>query len=64
MKSGVFAGLAANPQRMQNLTSSIDALYRDKVIDGVEIDWEWPVKSGDKKDRARLVKYARVRNSS
>jgi hypothetical protein len=60
VKSGVFSGLISDGDRLFNLTTSVNALYRDGVIDGVEIDWEWPIGSaGDKKDRAKLVRYAR-----
>ena len=45
---------------MSNLTSSLDDLHSSGSIDGVEIDWEWPTANGDKKDRSKLVKYARV----
>ena len=59
--AAAFAGLAVGSSaRLANLTSSINGLYRDGVIDGVEIDWEWPSGSGDKEDRDKLVKYARV----
>ncbi len=34
---------------------------RSGTVNGVEIDWEWPLSAGnDKKDRDRLVRYARV----
>ena len=46
--------------RLSNLTSSLDDLHSSGSIDGVEIDWEWPTANGDKKDRSKLVKYARV----
>ena len=58
----VFAGLLQPEGSLANLTSSVNALYREGVIDGVEIDWEWPAGSGDKEDREKLVKYARVRD--
>ena len=62
VKSATFAGLITDAERLSNLTGSLNDLYRDDVINGVEIDWEWPAMTGDKKDRAKLVKYARVRN--
>lgn len=58
----VFGGLLQPEGSLANLTSSVNALYREGVIDGVEIDWEWPAGSGDKEDREKLVKYARVRD--
>ena len=58
----VFSGLLeGSSARLSNLTSSVNGLFREGVIDGVEIDWEWPAGSGDKDDREKLVKYARVR---
>ncbi len=65
VKPAVFSTLLADESRLRNLTASMDDLHRRRgVIDGVEIDWEWPVggssPAGDKKDRERLVKYARV----
>ena len=56
----VFGGLLQPEGSLSNLTSSVNDLYREGVIDGVEIDWEWPAGSGDKEDREKLVKYARV----
>lgn len=47
--------------RLDNLTSSINNLYSEGTIHGIEIDWEWPVKEGGKKDRVKLIRYARVR---
>ena len=58
----VFGGLLQPEGSLANLTSSVNALFREGVIDGVEIDWEWPAGSGDKEDREKLVKYARVRD--
>ena len=56
-----FSSLAGNEFKLDNLTSSLNDLYRNEVIDGVEVNWEWPLKSGDKEDRAKLVRIARVR---
>ena len=64
VKASVFAAVAADKHRMRNLTDSIDRLHSrgDRpVIDGVEIDWEWPTAGGDEEDRDSLVRYARVR---
>jgi len=55
-----FSSLIADKDRFDNLTSSVNNLYKDGVINGVEIDWEWPVKEGGKKDRVKLIRYARV----
>ena len=64
-KDVVFGGLlVGSSARLSNLTSSVNDLYREGVIDGVENDWEWPAGSGDKDDREKLVKYARVRRPS
>ena len=55
-----FSSLIADKDRFDNLTSSVNDLYKDGVINGIEIDWEWPVKEGGKKDRVKLIRYARV----
>ena len=57
----VFSSLIRDNHALSNLTSSINQFHNDGVIDGVELDWEWPVKSGEKKDRIKLIRYARVR---
>ena len=32
----------------------------DFVFQGVEMDWEWPIDTGDKKDKIKLIRYMRV----
>ena len=61
MSGDVFSSLIRDNGALTNLTSSINSLHNDGVIDGVEIDWEWPVKQGAKKDRIKLIRYARVK---
>ncbi len=61
LSSDEFSQLISDDLSLANLTESIRDLYKAKVIDGVEIDWEWPTIGGDKKDRVRLVRLARVR---
>ena len=61
VKDVTFSNLITDSDRLSNLTSSINDLYRDDIIQGVEIDWEWPMRTGDKKDRIKLIRYARVR---
>ena len=56
-----FSSLISDKDRFDNLTSSINDLYKEGVFHGVEIDWEWPVQEGGKKDRVKLIRYARVR---
>ena len=29
-------------------------------VQGVEMDWEWPIDTGDKKDKIKLIRYMRV----
>ena len=61
MTGSVFSSLIRSNKALSNLTSSINQLHNDGVIDGVELDWEWPVSGGEKKDRIKLIRYARVR---
>ena len=30
------------------------------IFQGIELDWEWPLDSGDKKDKIKLIRYIRV----
>eukprot|EP00094_Tigriopus_californicus_P001400 TCALIF_01355-PA protein Name:"Similar to Cht2 Probable chitinase 2 (Drosophila melanogaster)" AED:0.02 eAED:0.02 QI:312/1/0.6/1/0.25/0.4/5/0/215 len=59
IKSGVFSSLVNSDARFDNLTKSVGELYQDEIINGVEIDWEWPLQTGDKKDKDKLVQYAK-----
>ena len=60
MSADVFSSLVTDKDRLDNLTSSINSYYTDGIINGIEIDWEWPVQDGGKKDRVKLIRYARV----
>jgi GH18 family chitinase len=60
VKASTFSSLITDIESLNNLTTSINQYYRDGLLDGVEIDWEWPVKDGGKKDRIKLIRYARV----
>ena len=60
MSAEVFSSLVTDKDRLDNLTSSINSYYTDGIINGIEIDWEWPVQDGGKKDRVKLIRYARV----
>ena len=51
MKGSLFSSLITDNESFSNLTSSISDFHKDDVIDGLEIDWEWPVRDGGKKDR-------------
>ena len=62
VKGSLFSSLITNNDSFNNLTSSISNYHKDEVIDGLEIDWEWPVRDGGKKDRMKLIRYARVSN--
>ena len=60
MKGSLFSSLITENESFSNLTSSINDYHKNDVIDGLEIDWEWPVRDGGKKDRMKLIRYARV----
>ena len=30
------------------------------IFQGLEFDWEWPLSTGDKKDKIKLIRYMRV----
>ena len=30
------------------------------IFQGIELDWQWPLDSGDKKDKIKLIRYIRV----
>ena len=63
VKASTFSSFITDLESLNNLTSSINSHYRSGLLDGVEIDWEWPVSEGGKKDRIKLIRYARVKNS-
>ena len=60
MKGSLFSSLITENESFSNLTSSINDFHKKDVIDGLEIDWEWPVRDGGKKDRMKLIRYTRV----
>ena len=60
VKASTFSSFITDLESLNNLTSSINSHYRSGLLDGVEIDWEWPVSEGGKKDRIKLIRYARV----
>jgi len=55
----VFRSIVSRKDQLANLTSSLNSLYQDEIIQGVEMDWEWPVDTGDKKDKIKLIRYMR-----
>jgi GH18 family chitinase len=59
VKGSTFSSLITDNESLTNLTSSISAFHNNDVIDGLEIDWEWPVRDGGKKDRMKLIRYTR-----
>ena len=60
VKASTFSSFITDLESLNNLTSSINSFYRDGLLDGVEINWEWPFVEGGKKDRIKLIRYARV----
>lgn len=60
VKASTFSSFITDIESLNNLTSSINAYYREGILDGVELDWEWPVQEGGKKDRIKMIRYARV----
>ena len=63
VKATTFSSFITDRESLNNLTSSINSHYRSGLLDGVEIDWEWPFAGGDKKDRIKMIRYARVRKT-
>ena len=63
VKATTFSSFITDRESLNNLTSSINNHYRSGLLDGVEIDWEWPFQGGDKKDRIKMIRYARVRKT-
>lgn len=59
VKASTFSSFITDIESLNNLTSSINAYYREGILDGVELDWEWPVQEGGKKDRIKMIRYAR-----
>ena len=45
--------------QLANFTASLNSLYQEEVIQGVEMDWEWPLDTHDKKDKIKLIRYMR-----
>ena len=64
LDGSTFSSLITDSNKLSNLTSSVNKFYRDGIINGLEIDWEWPFKVGGKKDRVKLIRYARVRTTT
>ena len=71
----VFRSIVSRKDQLANFTSSLNSLYQDEIIQvsccmqwsdldfvlqGVEMDWEWPIDTGDKKDKIKLIRYMRV----
>ena len=46
--------------QLANFTASLNSLYQEEVVQGVEMDWEWPLDTHDKKDKIKLIRYMRV----
>ena len=71
----MFRSIVSRKDQLANFTSSLNSLYQDEIIQvsrcmqwsdldfvlqGVEMDWEWPIDTGDKKDKIKLIRYMRV----
>lgn len=57
--SDTFRAIVSRKDQLTNFTESLNSLYQDKTIQGIELDWEWPLDSGDKKDKIKLIRYIR-----
>jgi len=57
--SDTFRAIVSRKDQLSNFTESLNRLYQDKIIQGIELDWEWPLDSGDKKDKIKLIRYIR-----
>jgi GH18 family chitinase len=58
--SNTFRAIVSRKDQLNNFTQSLNQLYQEKTIQGIELDWEWPLDSGDKKDKIKLIRYIRV----
>ena len=56
----VFRQIVSRKEQLANFTASLNSLYLEEVIQGVEMDWEWPLDTHDKKDKIKLIRYMRV----
>jgi len=57
--SNTFRAIVSRKDQLNNFTQSLNQLYQEKTIQGIELDWEWPLDSGDKKDKIKLIRYIR-----
>jgi len=55
----VFRSIVSRKDQLSNFTESLNSLYQNEVIQGIEMDWEWPMDNGDKKDKIKLIRYMR-----
>jgi len=55
----LFRTIVGRKDQLTNFTSSLNSLYQDEIIQGVEMDWEWPLDTQDKKDKIKLIRYMR-----
>lgn len=55
----VFRSIVSRKDQLSNFTESLNSLYQDEVIQGIEMDWEWPMDTSDKKDKIKLIRYMR-----
>jgi len=54
-----FRSIVARKDQLSNFTESLNSLYQEQVIQGIEMDWEWPMDTMDKKDKIKLIRYMR-----
>jgi len=55
----VLRSIVARKDQLSNFTESLNSLYQEQVIQGIEMDWEWPMDTLDKKDKIKLIRYVR-----
>lgn len=57
-----FSAIAANPTKRANFVNQVANFLRDQNVDGVDVDWEYPVTGGategvpaDKRELVSLI---------
>lgn len=57
--SSRLRSMVSSLTQLSNFTSSIKSLHQEGFIQGIEIDWQWPFDDGDKRDKIKMIRYAR-----